>query len=146
MKHYFRYSRKVKIITFSTLILLSLLSINILSKGVALVTIACIVPCWIVVLITASFSPVYYTRNNDEVLIRLVCTKKRFSLNDYYLDTVSFTSEKPHRVLGSGGLFGYFGWFQHRNLGKFLLFCTSEGNNFIKLKHKIKGNIILIEK
>lgn len=35
------------------------------------------------------------------------------------------------RRFGSGGLFGYLGWFENPRLGKFLMYATNKNNRFL---------------
>ena len=147
-KQHFHYSAKVKAITLLVIALLvglTLYATHASSDGNALTVGIVICICWIPIVLTMAFVPIYYIRSNEEVMLRLVCFKLRYRLEEYSIETYKLPKRGIIRTFGSGGFFGCFGWFYHKDIGSFLLFSTGSGNSFLKLTHKGKRNIILIE-
>lgn len=146
MKHYFKFSKKVKIITLFVIMLMVFVTIRVLyAYNFSSLSVLCVSACWIPCFITISFTPICYIRTDDEVVLRLLCFKIRYRMERYELDYCTISTGRVIRLFGSGGFFGVFGWFSHPDIGKFLMFCTGNGKGFLKLTDKINGKIILIE-
>lgn len=146
MRHRFCYSDKVWALTLTTqLVLLVLtLTLSFCHKAPAMV-VFCLAACWLPVLLTAAFAPLYYVKRNDGVVLRLLCCKMHFCSKDYTLEPCLFAEASMVRLFGSGGFLGYYGWYYSEGIGRFLLFSTGRGTRFLKLTHKVTGRVVLIQ-
>ena len=147
MKHYFKFSRKIKIITFSVIMLLIYVTIRVLNEySLSCFSILCVSACWIPCLIAMSLTPICYIQKDDEIILCLLCLKIHYRMERYKLDYCTISSGRLIRLFGSGGFFGVLGWFSHQDIGKFLLFSAGTGNEYIKLTDRHTNKIILIDR
>ena len=146
MKKYFNYSKKVKLITASVFALVAAITLwVILQENVTTTEIVCLCIAWLPLIVATGFAPVYYEKTEDEVAVRLLYFKRRYSLDDYSLDHCSIGKGGMARLFGSGGFFGYLGWFNKKDIGTFLMYSTSGGDKYLKLTNKKTGKKVLIE-
>lgn len=146
MRHRFCYSGKVWALTLTTQLVLLVVTMTLFLCRVAPAMVAfCLAVCWLPVLLTAAFAPLYYVKRNDEVVLRLLCCKMHFRSKDYTLEPCLFAEVSTARLFGSGGFLGYYGWYYSEGIGRFLLFSTGRGIRFMKLTHKVTGRVVLIQ-
>lgn len=81
------------------------------------------------------------------VELGMLLLNKRFSLQDYEVRVVKLPNLLLHsvRAFGSGGFFGYTGYFYNKEQGRFRLYCTNEKQtNFLELRNKKDGSLTYI--
>lgn len=146
MKHYFHYSAKVKAITFVVLVLVVTLTLKLVFSSLPqLVLIGAIAICWFPLLASVSFAPWYYVEDEQGVTLRLLCYRIFYPATQYSREHCDFTGKGTVRLFASGGLFGFWGWFYSRDMGRFLLFGTNGGTRYLKLTHARTGKVVLIQ-
>ena len=146
MKHYFRYSVSVRVVTAVVVALVSLLTIVILLGSMGVVArIACLMVCWLPLLLAAAFAPVCYEDKGGEVTLRLLGMTLHYPMATYDVSHCSLPLQNSLRLFGSGGFLGALGWFYHHDIGRFLLFKTGSGDRYLRLVSRRTGRVTLIE-
>lgn len=146
MRHYFHYSRMVLTITILVLAILLYVTMKVcLFTSLTTMVFLCITGCWLPILFAIAFAPICYVKSDRELVLRLLCVTINYELEEYILDDCSFTLTGTTRLFGSGGFLGFYGWYCHRDIGRFLLFSTGRGTRFLKLTHKVTGRVVLIQ-
>ena len=134
-------SKSVKRISaiFYSIIILSVIVIMYQSaKGVINLTIAWGIMALILIPSILSFFifPMYIVADDEGVGVRTLARTKHIPYENIdrivKLDEqLLFTRLSTIRLLGSGGVFGYIGWFRSKGIGTFLSYATDEKNVFL---------------
>jgi hypothetical protein len=137
------------VITFSVILLTSWIELTrlpqtalFLSQSNESVTIAVIAPILILIILffTILFAPIRYSISPGEIIvhrlgpnivipIKNIISVMRVDEEDFYFSTL--------RMFGSGGFFGYYGWFWNNKLGMYKAYGTNKYNAVLI---KIAGN------
>ena len=146
MKHYFHYSTQVKVVTCAVFLLVAVLTQRLIASHLSYLTLAIgLLVCWVPLLATALLAPRYYVEDEQGVVLRLFCLQVKYSVNDYSVSHCEFAGNQAVRLFASGGLFGFWGWFYSRDMGRFMLFGTNSGTRYLKLTHARTGKVVLIQ-
>ena len=146
MRHYFRYSTQVKVVTCAVIVLVAVLTQRLIACHLSPLMLATgLLVCWIPLLAAALLAPRYYVEDEQGVALRLFCLQVKYSVNDYRVSHCEFAANQAVRLFASGGLFGFWGWFYSRDMGRFMLFGTNSGTRYLKLTHIRTGRVVLIQ-
>ncbi len=86
--------------------------------------------------------PIYVVSDDEGVGVRTLARTKRIPYEN--IDHIARVDEQPLffrntiRLFGSGGVFGYIGWFRTKGIGTFLSYATDEKNVFLIYRKKGK--------
>jgi hypothetical protein len=134
-------SKSVKWISaiFYSIVILSVFVImHQLAKGVFNLTTAWVIMALILIPSILSFFifPVYIVADDEGVGVRTLARTKLIPYEN--IDRIVRVDEQPLfsrlstiRLFGSGGVFGYIGWFRSKGIGTFLSYATDEKNVFL---------------
>ena len=141
-------SKSVKWISaiFYSIVILSVFVImHQLAKGVFNLTTAWVIMALILIPSILSFFifPVYIVADDEGVGVRTLARTKLIPYEN--IDRIVRVDEQPLfsrlstiRLFGSGGVFGYIGWFRSKGIGTFLSYATDEKNVFLIYRKKGK--------
>lgn len=76
------------------------------------------------------YSPVAVTVDRRKVTIRRLLTPKHIAVQDIARVSL-FQSTMDVRISGSGGFFGYYGWFRNREIGKYFAYIGKWKDTFL---------------
>lgn len=97
-----------------------------------------------ILIFTWLYSPKYYVVTSDSIVVNRAIGKKAFLLSE--IESISLIAENEiksvTRVMGVGGLFGYFGRFQSHNIGM-STFYTTQRKNLTLLRLKNGKKVVL---
>ena len=139
-------SKSVKWISaiFYSIVILSVFVIMYqLAKGVFNLTTAWVVMALILIPSILSFFifPMYVVADDEGVGVRTLARTKLIPYEN--IDRIVRVDEQPLfsrlstiRLFGSGGVFGYIGWFRSKGIGTFLSYATDEKNVFLIYRKK----------
>ena len=134
-------SKSVKWISaiFYSIVILSVFVImHQLAKGVFNLTTAWVIMALILIPSILSFFifPMYVVADDEGVGVRTLARTKLIPYEN--IDRIVRVDEQPLfsglstiRLFGSGGVFGYIGWFRSKGIGTFLSYATDEKNVFL---------------
>lgn len=91
--------------------------------------------------------PIYVRYDKDEIVVRTLLWRRRFSLSEYNTRFILNykLAMRSTAVLAQAGFGGYSGYYKHPSIGRFRLYCAdSEQKSFIELSPKHKGKKIYI--
>lgn len=137
------YDNLVKVVSNGAVIILLLLLFNIVHNGLNSKTIGLglIIP---IVLVIWLIHPSGYLLDVDGLKIRrpigsmIIPYENILNVNSVFKEDIG-----PYvRLFGCGGLFGYFGTYMSKSMGKFIMWCTNKDNMVII--EKKDESIILI--
>ena len=87
--------------------------------------------------------PMYIVADDEGVGVRTLARTKQIPYEN--IDRIVRVDEQPLfspistiRLFGSGGVFGYIGWFRSKGIGTFLSYATDEKNVFLIYRKKGK--------
>lgn len=88
-------------------------------------------------------SPLYIKINDEQLQIRKPVTSIKIPIEDIVLIKKITIKEisNAERLFGSGGFFGYVGYFRNNTFGKFIMYST-EKINLIQIKTHDKIYVI----
>lgn len=137
MHYTFRYSTFVKVITFIGLWSLALLLYLLLTVD-GLLSFAFVL--WTVALVFI-YPPLSMPRSIEDdgetVVLRRLLWSKRYSRTTYDISEVSgMELTNALRVFGSGGYFGYRGYFYKTKIGLFKLIATEDTGHYLRIQRK----------
>ena len=125
----------VTTILTGSLILMLYLGITYIQGWFNLFCFAYSIICVIVLFLCYSYSTQEIVLNKDYLLIKRLINDKKICIAE--IENIQIlenqTINNSIRLFGSGGLFGYFGYFKNAKLGKYILFAT-RNNNFVLVK------------
>ncbi len=125
----------VTTILTGSLILMLYLGITRIQGWFKLFCFAYSIICVIVIFLCYLYSTQVIILNEDFLLIKRLINDKKISITE--IEDIQILENKTInssiRLFGSGGLFGYFGYFKNPKLGKYMLFAT-RNNNFVLVK------------
>lgn len=141
---YFTYSLTNKIISVFSLIVLLFFSYVFLTRPINLLWIVGFIAL-LATGITLAFAPRYLEKKGEVYILKTVLSVFRFNMDYYEVEPCSKT-EILHSVrsIGSGGMFGYIGYFWNKRLGTYLCFVSSLNQPMIKFKHKRTHKVIIV--
>lgn len=88
----------------------------------------------IVIISAFYYSPAAVTVDRRNVTIRRLLTPKHIPIGEIK-DVCLFQTTMDVRLCGSGGFFGYYGWFRNREIGKYFAYVGKWKDTFmIELK------------
>ena len=133
----------ISAIFYSVVILSVFVLMYQLSRGSLNLIIAWVIMALILIPSILSFFifPMYVVADDEGVGVR---TRARTKLIPYEnIDRIVRVDEQPLfsrlstiRLFGSGGVFGYIGWFRSKGIGTFLSYATDEKNVFLIYRKK----------
>ena len=130
-------------IFYSVVILSVFVIMYLLAKGVYNLIIAWVIMALILIPSILSFFifPMYVVADDEGVGVRTLARTKLIPYEN--IDRIVRVDEQPLftrlstiRLFGSGGVFGYIGWFRSKGLGTFLSYATDEKNVFLIYRKK----------
>lgn len=138
--------QKVKFSAFSTtitlLVIISLIAIAIYTfrGGAPHWCPYCIATLIIAILITASFyAPLSISVDNQYLTINFLFRKKHLPLSEIEKVMMCPPTMAEIRICGSGGCFGYWGWFREPSIGTYFAYYGKASDCFlVELKNKRK--------
>ena len=86
-------------------------------------------------MLTLFYMPMSITCSADELLIQRSLRIKSIPLSDIQSVKLCPPTMAEHRLCGSGGWFGYWGWFSERDLGKYFAFYGRSSECFLVRLH-----------
>ena len=98
--------------------------------------------CWLLLGIVAVwsfstlfYSPMYIVLNEDSINVDTLMRVRRFPLDEIVSVKICEPTMSEHRICGSGGYFGYWGWFREPSIGKYFAYYGMASQTFlIRLK------------
>lgn len=98
--------------------------------------------CWLLLGIVAVwsfstlfYSPMYVVLTEDSVDVETLMRVRRFPLDEIVSVEICEPTMSEHRICGSGGCFGYYGWFREPSIGKYFAYYGKASETFlIRLK------------
>ena len=98
--------------------------------------------CWLLLAIvviwsffTLFYSPMYIVLTEDSINVETLMRKRRIPLDEIASVKICPPTMSEHRICGSGGYFGYFGWFREPSIGKYFAYYGMASQTFlIRLK------------
>lgn len=87
--------------------------------------------------------PLYIEKRDNSVVLRQLLFTKIFELSEVEINHISEKDmAMTKRLFGSGGLFGYIGWFRNPKLGKFYMIANSK-KDLVLIKTKEGKNYVI---
>lgn len=131
--HFSLYCIIITIVTFGVLLTGAAMTYNTPNKSIILIIIT--------VLITLSglfYCPLSVSIDSDELKIRrLLAGDKRFKISDITDTDTCYPSAAGIRLCGSGGFFGYWGYFSDILIGQYFGYYADRSQCFyIRMKNK----------
>lgn len=120
------------IITALTIALLCGIFVYILNKSdndLAVVTLGVIIT--LLLFLTLFFMPVSISLENDALNINRPIRRKRIPLSDIKNVKLCPPTMGAKRICGSGGFFGWYGWFSEGDLGKYFAYYGKASDCFL---------------
>ena len=98
--------------------------------------------CWLLLGIVAVwsfstlfYSPMYIVLTEDSINVETLIRVRRFPLDEIVSVKICEPTMSEHRICGSGGYFGYWGWFREPSIGKYFAYYGMASQTFlIRLK------------
>lgn len=98
--------------------------------------------CWLLLGIVAVwsfstlfYSPMYVVLTEDSVDVETLMRVRRFPIDEIVSVKICEPTMSEHRICGSGGYFGYWGWFREPSIGKYFAYYGKASETFlIRLK------------
>jgi len=95
----------------------------------------------LIIMITGAFfyMPLSISVDSKKVTVNFMLRRKHIPLND--IDSVKPCppTMAEHRICGSGGWYGYWGWFSEPSIGKYFAYYGKASDCFlVELKHRKK--------
>ncbi|MDE6291787.1 MAG: hypothetical protein K2M16_09665, partial [Muribaculaceae bacterium] len=98
--------------------------------------------CWLLLFIvivwsfcTLFYSPMYIVLKEDSIDVETPIRVRRIPLDEIASVKICPPTISEHRICGSGGYFGYFGWFREPSIGKYFAYYGMASQTFlIRLK------------
>ncbi|MDE5813399.1 MAG: hypothetical protein K2H72_03855, partial [Muribaculaceae bacterium] len=98
--------------------------------------------CWLLLFIvlvwsvcTLFYSPMYVVLTEDSIDVETLIRVRCFPLDEIASVKICPPTMSEHRICGSGGYFGYFGWFREPSIGKYFAYYGKASETFlIRLK------------
>ncbi len=106
-------------------------------------TIACL-PIFLLLLVTWGFHPSYYLLSPEEIIIKRPFGDIRFPLSEIG-NVESLTKEEMGfsiRLFACGGLFGHYGLYNSKALGRYYMWCTNTTEMLMIIRKNKKMVII----
>lgn len=98
-------------------------------------------PEWLVYLLAASlvifsglalfFAPVSVSVEEGCLNVNMLLRTRSIPLNDIQLVAVCPPTMAERRIIGSGGFFGYWGWFKEPSIGKYMAYYGKASDCFL---------------
>ncbi len=135
----------VSAILYSIVILSVFVMMYLVARGIYNIIIAWVIMALILIPSILSFFifPVYIVADDEGVGVRTLARTKHIPYEN--IDRIVRVNEQPLfscistiRLFGSGGVFGYIGWFRSKGIGTFLSYATDEKNVFLIYRKKGK--------
>ena len=135
----------VSAIFYAVVILSVFVMMYIVAKGIYNLIIAWVIMALILIPSILSFFifPMYIVADDEGVGVWTLARTKQIPYEN--IDRIVRVDEQPLfspistiRLFGSGGVFGYIGWFRSKGIGTFLSYATDEKNVFLIYRKKGK--------
>ena len=135
----------VSAIFYAVVILSVFVLMYLVAKGIYNLIIAWVIMALILIPSILSFFifPMYIVADDEGVGVRTLARTKQIPYEN--IDRIVRVDEQPLfspistiRLFGSGGVFGYIGWFRSKGIGTFLSYATDEKNVFLIYRKKGK--------
>ena len=134
------WSKTIRIITFIALLIIGFGLYKSATDGHAIIFFSIL----LATLYCLSFSPICIDINEDDVTIKRLFGSTIIHRKDI-IAISSYKSGYSIRKFGSGGLFGYLGWFYNSEIGNYFSYATDE-HNLILIITKNRKFVISCEK
>ena len=128
MKHKVNLSTYSVILSFVTLIVLLWLLYYSKNDGLTITLGVIIISCMFFV---GLYMPLSVAAENDELVIKRAFKKKRIPYTEIKEIDLCPPTMAERRLLGSGGFFGYWGWFRENDLGKYFAYYGKASDCFL---------------
>ncbi len=86
---------------------------------------------WILCCSTLLFSPLSVSLESDRLCVNFALRYRSFALSDIRSVSLCAPTMGTQRICGSGGFFGYYGWFAERDLGKYFAYHGKASDCFL---------------
>lgn len=135
----------VSAIFYAVVILSVFVLMYLVAKGIYNLIIAWVIMALILIPSILSFFifPMYIVADDEGVGVRTLARTKQIPYEN--IDRIVRVDEQPLfspistiRLFGSGGVFGYIGWFRSKGIGTFISYATDEKNVFLIYRKKGK--------
>lgn len=126
--------RKVNLSTYSVIfsfvVLLFLLWLLYYSQSAGLtITIGVIIISWL--FLVGLYMPLSVSAENDGIVVKRAFKKKMIPYDQIKDIKLCPPTMAERRLLGSGGFFGYWGWFRENDLGKYFAYYGKASDCFL---------------
>lgn len=128
MKHKVTLSTFSVIFSFVTLLLLLWLLYYSKNDGLA-ITVGVIIISWM--FLVGLFMPLSITVDENLLIVKRAFKKKRIPYSEIEEIYLCPPTMAERRLLGSGGFFGYWGWFREKDLGKYFAYYGKASDCFL---------------
>ncbi len=145
MKYTFRFSTPVVITTLIVLIGLGVSSYFMLTEAddIVVTIVGCLLS--LALLLPVAAIPLSLEWSASEVRLRRLLWLSRYSIEDYEIDEcVSRDLSLGIRLFGTGGYFGFFGWFYSASGAPYRLIQTEYTRHYLKLCNRKTGRYTYI--
>lgn len=85
----------------------------------------------VLMILTLFYMPMSITCSTDELLIQRSMRIKTIPLSDIQSVKLCPPTMAEHRLCGSGGWFGYWGWFSEPSIGKYFAYYGKSSDCFL---------------
>lgn len=133
----------ISAIFYSVVVLSVFVMMYLVARGIYNLIIAWVIMALILIPSILSFFifPMYIVADEEGVGVRTLARTKLIPYEN--IDRIVRADEQPQffsistiRLFGSGGVFGYIGWFHSKGIGTFLSYATDEKNVFLIYRKK----------
>lgn len=145
MRHYYRLSPLVWVSTGIAYVTLVGILIYFIYEGLGIEMYLFILAIILLTSITVLWKPVYYEWQPDGLRLRLLAFEKFYSYEDYEIEEDGTMKGRiTLRLFGSGGFFGYLGYFWVRKRGVSLCYLAHESKPILRIHKKGRKRSIFI--
>lgn len=128
MKRKVNLSTYSVILSFAALIVLLWLLYYSENDGMTITIGVVIISCLFLV---GLYMPLYISTENDALVVKRAFKKKRIFYREIDDIRLCPPTMAERRLLGSGGFFGYWGWFRENDLGKYFAYYGKASDCFL---------------
>lgn len=98
---------------------------NIAERNNIAISIVCGIALIEMIVMGLYYCPVSIIVTQNQLLIRRFFTSKNVPLNEIVSVEIYSGSTRFLKVCGSGGMFGFYGWYKNKELGRFFIYATN---------------------
>lgn len=132
MENYHQKSKWSRFCVMTTTIILIVVVViafmplyNIAERNNIAISIVCGIALIEMIVMELYYCPVSIIVTQNQLLIRRFFTSKNIPLNEIASVEIYSESTRFLKVCGSGGMFGFYGWYKNKELGRFFIYATN---------------------